>query len=320
MSSSEQKIVSYVVAGAGITTPVSGAMYVTPADGATMRLSDVMAAWPFEGRFHFRRRAVPAAAGSAYACVWVDLLRASDAIPDAAASLRVLRLPDGGSGCGGDVGAGCPVEVYERWVAAARPLPRAAGAALEAPPPVLAAASTAGAGAAGGRGGGGRAPSPSQPRAAAPASTSSSVAAAAVGYGVAVGTAAFGMLGKMIGGVAAVVSRAAGMDDGADVGVPPSGAALNNLECLQVDLATPVCPGDAQHEALLEALWTCLYAGEEVVRVSPAWKRMGFQREDPVTDFRGGGVLALRCLVYFAKNYTRQVRAPRHARACAHTH
>jgi len=33
-------------------------------------------------------------------------------------------------------------------------------------------------------------------------------------------------------------------------------------------------------------------------REGPEWMKIGFQRENPDTDFRGGGMLALKCLVY----------------------
>lgn len=41
-------------------------------------------------------------------------------------------------------------------------------------------------------------------------------------------------------------------------------------------------------------------------RVGETWSRLGFQRPDPTTDFRAGGMLSLRCLVYFASHYTEQ--------------
>ncbi|GMF49984.1 unnamed protein product [Phytophthora fragariaefolia] len=39
-------------------------------------------------------------------------------------------------------------------------------------------------------------------------------------------------------------------------------------------------------------------------RVGESWSRLGFQRSDPTTDFRAGGMLSLDCLVYFASHYT----------------
>ena len=34
---------------------------------------------------------------------------------------------------------------------------------------------------------------------------------------------------------------------------------------------------------------------------SAKWTQIGFQGQNPRTDFRGGGYLSLQCLVYFAK-------------------
>jgi hypothetical protein len=33
------------------------------------------------------------------------------------------------------------------------------------------------------------------------------------------------------------------------------------------------------------------------------WLTAGFQRTDPSTDFRGGGLVSLKCLIYFVSNY-----------------
>lgn len=37
--------------------------------------------------------------------------------------------------------------------------------------------------------------------------------------------------------------------------------------------------------------------------VSPFWKMIGFQRENPLTDFRGGGILSLIHLLSFVERY-----------------
>lgn len=42
---------------------------------------------------------------------------------------------------------------------------------------------------------------------------------------------------------------------------------------------------------------------DEFERVGETWSRLGFQRPDPTTDFRAGGMLSLQCLVYFASHY-----------------
>ena len=45
---------------------------------------------------------------------------------------------------------------------------------------------------------------------------------------------------------------------------------------------------------------------EPYVRRGRRWKDLGFQGEDPATDVRGGGLLAVQCLAHFA---SLQVRA-----------
>ncbi|TYZ60637.1 hypothetical protein PybrP1_004895 [[Pythium] brassicae (nom. inval.)] len=103
-------------------------------------------------------------------------------------------------------------------------------------------------------------------------------------------------------------------------------------------LKQPCTSGEAAYEALIKELWDAVYSqhpfgreslrssigfaideGSDVAappdaldalefeRVGESWSRLGFQRPDPTTDFRAGGMLSLRCLVYFASH------APEHA-------
>lgn len=77
--------------------------------------------------------------------------------------------------------------------------------------------------------------------------------------------------------------------------------------------------GDDKFEEMLCALWTAIYNQKpfardkeselplQFERVGESWSRLGFQRPDPTTDFRAGGMLSLDCLVYFASHYTDQV-------------
>ena len=37
--------------------------------------------------------------------------------------------------------------------------------------------------------------------------------------------------------------------------------------------------------------------------ISPYWKMIGFQRDTPLTDFRGGGILSLLHLIAFVERY-----------------
>ena len=79
---------------------------------------------------------------------------------------------------------------------------------------------------------------------------------------------------------------------------------------LHASLCEPFEPdSNGEHLALLETVWRSVLAPAPFERVSPAWKRVGFQGEDPKTDVRGGGVLAMRCLAHFATLHTFGLRA-----------
>lgn len=59
-----------------------------------------------------------------------------------------------------------------------------------------------------------------------------------------------------------------------------------------------------EHETLLLKLWSLLMPYEPLdARVTKQWQEIGFQGDDPKTDFRGMGILALENLVYFAQEY-----------------
>ena len=58
---------------------------------------------------------------------------------------------------------------------------------------------------------------------------------------------------------------------------------------------------DDTHEDELAALWKHLQPDRELTsRLSNDWGDIGFQGEDPKTDFRGMGMLGLRNLSFFA--------------------
>lgn len=98
--------------------------------------------------------------------------------------------------------------------------------------------------------------------------------------------------------------------------LPPTGDAARNVgRCLQ-DIkgvnaladalrklaAIPFTSGDPIHEEELAALWDALLPGvKRPGRITKDWGRIGFQQADPATDFRGGGLLALRQLLHFAR-------------------
>ncbi|RHY98790.1 hypothetical protein DYB31_010273 [Aphanomyces astaci] len=96
--------------------------------------------------------------------------------------------------------------------------------------------------------------------------------------------------------------------------VPSSDVSLE-LAALRTDLKSPVrpmspsyltrslqcVPGDEVYESLLHHLWTALAEVTDATsfeREGEGWMAIGFQRINPDTDFRGGGLLALKCLVY----------------------
>ncbi|XP_056417599.1 ELMO domain-containing protein 1 isoform X3 [Hyla sarda] len=62
---------------------------------------------------------------------------------------------------------------------------------------------------------------------------------------------------------------------------------------------------NSQHEEMLLKLWKMLKPGVPLeARVSKQWCEIGFQGDDPKTDFRGMGLLGLYNLVYFAEKDT----------------
>ena len=58
------------------------------------------------------------------------------------------------------------------------------------------------------------------------------------------------------------------------------------------------------HESLLLKLWQLLMPYDPLdARITKQWQDIGFQGDDPKTDFRGMGILGLENLVYFAREY-----------------
>ncbi|XP_072939394.1 ELMO domain-containing protein 2 [Epargyreus clarus] len=61
---------------------------------------------------------------------------------------------------------------------------------------------------------------------------------------------------------------------------------------------------NSEHEDKLMRLWSLLVPNEELeARVTKQWQDIGFQGDDPKTDFRGMGLLGLENLLFFAKEY-----------------
>ncbi len=112
-----------------------------------------------------------------------------------------------------------------------------------------------------------------------------------------------------VSGMSSFLKRAAGAAGALLEGGPaPSEAALVNLSDISTDLHTPFKPTHEAHEQLLQELWLGAFPALDFVRVTPQWQKLGFQNDDPATDFRGGGLLSLRCLVYFASHHGEELR------------
>uniref|UniRef100_A0A3Q3VZV8 ELMO domain-containing protein n=1 Tax=Mola mola TaxID=94237 RepID=A0A3Q3VZV8_MOLML len=76
------------------------------------------------------------------------------------------------------------------------------------------------------------------------------------------------------------------------------------------DLRKEVFNSDNQeHEAALLKLWDLLMPTVKLEsRITKQWGDIGFQGDDPKTDFRGMGMLGLINLVFFSENYTEEAR------------
>lgn len=60
-----------------------------------------------------------------------------------------------------------------------------------------------------------------------------------------------------------------------------------------------------EHENKLLKLWSLLVPNEALEsRVTKQWQHIGFQGDDPKTDFRGMGILGLENLLFFATEYS----------------
>ncbi|XP_010217986.1 PREDICTED: ELMO domain-containing protein 2 [Tinamus guttatus] len=71
----------------------------------------------------------------------------------------------------------------------------------------------------------------------------------------------------------------------------------------------PYDSDNKEHEEQLIELWNLLMPHESLkARISKQWCDIGFQGDDPKTDFRGMGMLGLMNLVYFSKHYTEEAR------------
>lgn len=67
---------------------------------------------------------------------------------------------------------------------------------------------------------------------------------------------------------------------------------------------------NSDHEDKLMKLWNTLTEGRKLEsRTSSQWSEIGFQGNDPQTDFRGMGQLGLDQLLYFPTKYSKEARS-----------
>ena len=78
----------------------------------------------------------------------------------------------------------------------------------------------------------------------------------------------------------------------------PSVQCRQELNVLRRELTTKCQPDTELYELLLERLWAAVFIDIPFERTGEGWLNLGFQRTNPDTDFRGGGMLALKSLVY----------------------
>lgn len=81
---------------------------------------------------------------------------------------------------------------------------------------------------------------------------------------------------------------------------------LSEVEQLRSE---PFDDGNLNHEMQLLELWTLLQPDTPLLkRKTKQWQTIGFQGEDPKTDFRGMGMLGLHNLRFFAKEFSSAAR------------
>jgi ELMO/CED-12 family len=109
--------------------------------------------------------------------------------------------------------------------------------------------------------------------------------------------------------------------------LPPSTSTIEAIESLRSKINTPFA--DDKHEPLLRQVHDLAFSSPDsslpqlllqttvdttattgnsditsYARTGLCWKYLGFQQEDPASDFRGGGELALENMLYFLSSHT----------------
>lgn len=72
---------------------------------------------------------------------------------------------------------------------------------------------------------------------------------------------------------------------------------------------TPYDSNNTTHELKLMEIWNNLMPNVKLeARITKQWQDIGFQGDDPSTDFRGMGILGLENLLFFTREYTGTAR------------
>jgi len=88
--------------------------------------------------------------------------------------------------------------------------------------------------------------------------------------------------------------------------LPLSEVQQHRLDFLASRAAVPYDPESEAHVAALRELWCLAFPSRPLPGLKCAeWKEMGWQGNDPATDFRSGGFLSLQNLAWFAANQPR---------------
>lgn len=85
---------------------------------------------------------------------------------------------------------------------------------------------------------------------------------------------------------------------------------IEEIECHQQLLDMAAIKYDAEnrkHESVLKRIWLAMMACDFESK-SRRWRELGFQGDDPRTDFRGGGFMAVRCMCFMAEEYQDEAR------------
>lgn len=268
-------------------------------EGEDLRLADVARAFPFEapeGQFHFRFKWSPS--GDERRFFWLDVLSPRERVPvweDGTVVTKVVEVGHREAPWSYELAADAPAQA-KRQARDFEPDPSLLGSWEDlAPEAAEPAAATAG------------------PRHSLGVPGGSGVAAVISETADVVGkrfTAArdnlnLGHVSRSFGTFLSSAVKAASSYVGG--GHPPSDATLRNLDTYARALATHYDASSARHVGLLRRLWAACFPDADFEPQSPRWKTIGFQHTDPASDFRGGGLLSLRALVYFAEKHAAKV-------------